>query len=343
MRLLSALLLAVSFAAEARTFSLMAYNAENLFDTVHDPGKRDYTYLPLKVKNASSEIQQKCKSIENDFYRELCLTLDWNRSVLDNKIQNLAKVILSYNGGRGPDILILEEVENERVLSLLGRKLRRQGLRWMSLREGPDERGVDVAIVSRFPIINEKLHVVDLEGVAKKTRGILQADIAVGSRKVSVFANHWPSQSNPPRARLIAAQTLVQAALASDADFIVAGGDFNTKKEDDPNGINIVVRPHFWLAEEKAKESGFDPGRGSHWYKGEWTFLDKIMVAKNPKSPVKPLFSAFKAYRRPWMMKELVWNDDAGESQKDVVPARYDSETGEGYSDHLPLVMRFSY
>ena len=33
--------------AYKRSFSVMTYNLENLFDTIHDEGKEDYTFLPL--------------------------------------------------------------------------------------------------------------------------------------------------------------------------------------------------------------------------------------------------------------------------------------------------------
>ena len=40
--------------------SLMTYNVENLFDTVHDEGKDDYAYLPLSVKQAHPEYLATC-------------------------------------------------------------------------------------------------------------------------------------------------------------------------------------------------------------------------------------------------------------------------------------------
>lgn len=324
----------------------MSYNIENLFDTVHDEGKEDYTYLPLKVKNSSREVQEFCSAMTNDYYRESCFGLDWSDEVLNTKIKNVSKVVLAAHGRRGPDILVLQEVENKNSLELLVKNgLRGQGYKHMSLLEGPDSRGIDVAIVSRFPIVKETLHIVDLSGVAKDTRGILQADIRIGRKVVSVFANHWPSQSNPSQARLIAAQTLLKAALDSQADAVIAAGDFNTVAQDDPHGINLVIKPNFDIANEKARALGHRIGDGSHWYRGEWSYLDKILVLKKGKgAAIKPVYGSFQALKKPWMLRDRVWTDyQTGETKVHKVPNRFDEKTGKGYSDHLPLLMNFSY
>ena len=36
------------------TFSIMSYNIENAFDTIHDEGKNDYDYLPGGEKGWST-------------------------------------------------------------------------------------------------------------------------------------------------------------------------------------------------------------------------------------------------------------------------------------------------
>lgn len=331
--------------AHAKTFTFMTYNVENLFDTVHDEGKNDYTYLPLKLKRSSREIMNFCSQISNDYYRESCFNFDWSEDVLNKKIKNIAKVIKSVS----PDILALEEVENKRVLKLLiERGLKGEGYKYISLIEGPDSRGIDNAIISRFPITKERIHKVDLRGVAKDTRGIMQADIRVGDKKVSVFANHWPSQSNPSKARLIAAQTLLDAAIEasqnSGSDLVIAAGDFNTVAHDNPHGIYLVIRPNFHLASEEAANSNANMGSGSHWYKGEWSFLDKVLVLKGSSNSVLPLYNTFKAFKKPWMLRDKVWHDyNTGSRTVYKIPLRFDEKTGEGFSDHLPLVMNFAY
>ena len=55
--------------------SIMTYNVENLFDTIHDKGKEDYTYLPKVIKDNSAEIQAYCKSLSKEHYKKSCLAL----------------------------------------------------------------------------------------------------------------------------------------------------------------------------------------------------------------------------------------------------------------------------
>ena len=69
--------------------TLMTFNVENLFDTKHDEGKNDYTYLPLEHK-ASQSHQDACKGIEVTRWREQCLYWDWSETVLDTKLRRIA-------------------------------------------------------------------------------------------------------------------------------------------------------------------------------------------------------------------------------------------------------------
>ncbi|MCO4755188.1 MAG: hypothetical protein KC478_11955, partial [Bacteriovoracaceae bacterium] len=62
MKLITLMSLILSYGAFAKTVTLMSYNVQNLFDTTHDAGKDDYTYLPYKLKSQSPEIQNHCKS-----------------------------------------------------------------------------------------------------------------------------------------------------------------------------------------------------------------------------------------------------------------------------------------
>lgn len=350
----SALLLILAFGLSAGAFgrekrptvSVMTYNVENLFDTLHDEGKEDYTYMPLAIKKVSQEVQDFCSSIDHDYFREVCFKLDWSEEVLDKKIANLSKVILSAEKFKGPDILVLQEVENKRALEMLVNKgLKNKGYKYISLLEGPDSRGIDVAVISKRPIIKETLHKVELGGVAKETRGILEVEISLGRKTLAVFANHWPSQSNPSQARLIAAQTLAEAAQKSPADAVLAAGDFNTIDADSPHGINLVIKPQFITVHEKAQALGHRVASGSHWYRGEWSFLDKIFFLKGRmQNGIAPLYKSFRVHKESWMLKERIWVDDeTGSGSKHMVPNAFDEETGRGFSDHLPLYLELAY
>ena len=117
----SGLLLSLSvFAGNGpKVFSVMTYNVQNLFDNVHDEGKNDWEFLPLEWKKNSQEAQEYCQGVKNPYYKISCMAKDWNRQILRKKIENLSRVITSYDRGRSADIVVLQEVENINVLKLL--------------------------------------------------------------------------------------------------------------------------------------------------------------------------------------------------------------------------------
>ncbi|MCH2100039.1 MAG: hypothetical protein MK142_16780, partial [Pseudomonadales bacterium] len=59
MGLVTALLVMLSMPGAAEPIRIMTFNVENLFDTTHDEGKNDETYLPLSVKQSDAH-RAKC-------------------------------------------------------------------------------------------------------------------------------------------------------------------------------------------------------------------------------------------------------------------------------------------
>jgi endonuclease/exonuclease/phosphatase family metal-dependent hydrolase len=329
------------------SFSLMTYNLENLFDITHDKGKLDWTYLPLKFKNNSAEAQKYCLSMTNEYYKKSCLELDWSEKILNIKIKNLSKVITAYNNGKGADIVVFQEVENINAIKLLlGRGLNKKGYKYAALIEGPDTRGIDVGIISKYPIVSTKFHNIDLSSHSNRTtRGILQARIKIKGKFVTVFANHWPSQGNDDETREIASLVLKNAAMKVQSGLVIATGDFNTLPDDLPHGINNNILPFFEDVEVIARRVIDVSALGTHWYKGEWKSLDKIFVLK--KSLSKKASANHKSYEilnHKFMVKDIDWTDrDTGTvTHSENVPNRFNSKTGEGFSDHLPVAIKFS-
>jgi endonuclease/exonuclease/phosphatase family metal-dependent hydrolase len=320
----------------------MNYNAENLFDTVHDEGKEDYTYLPLSVKKASQEIQDYCNGLAVSSWRRSCLNTDWNEDVLAAKIKNLSRVIRAYNKGRGADIVVLQEVENKNVLEMLvNNGLKGLGYKYISLVEGPDSRGIDVGVLSRYPVVSENIHLIDLTGIAKPSRGILEVKIKVGKKTITVFGNHWPSQHNPSEARFAASERLIELAHNADSNIVIATGDFNTTKKDLPNGIENL-RGTFTDVEERSRKLLFKKlWSGTHWYKGHWGSLDKIFVLKGSKK-AKVKLRSFNILSYKFLLGEKKWTDrETGEvTIYRNVPYRFNLRNKTGYSDHLPIAVK---
>jgi endonuclease/exonuclease/phosphatase family metal-dependent hydrolase len=329
--ILSALLL-VSFGSHAKSLKVMQYNAENFFDTKYDESTHDYTYLPLNVKASIAGHTEACNEMTG-FYRSQCLNLDWTDAKFTKKIVNLSKVIKSYDAsGAGPDILFLEEIENINVVNKLVTKgLDKLGYISQVLIEGDDSRGIDVAIISKYPVISSKHHSIIVNGKKLDTRGILEVALNVDGKTVVVFANHWPSQANPAEERIASAELLSDLAAKADADLILAAGDFNTIATDSPYPFNYLK--NFVDAEAEARNAGVSMNAGTHYFKGEWTSLDRIFIHKNSK--LAPNLKSFQIMNRPFMMQVDTRTGDS-------IPMRSDAEKGTGFSDHLPIALEFS-
>lgn len=341
------LILLFTSIAFGQSVSVMTYNAENLFDTTHDKGKKDYTWLPLAVKQRSKEVQKYCASMRSQHYRRNCFELDWSEATMNAKIHNLSKVILSHNRGKGADIVVFQEVENMNVLTMLvNRGLTKAGYKYISLIEGPDSRGIDVGMISKFPIISEKLHKVDITPAQRRTtRGILEVNFNVQGKTVTVFGNHWPSQGNTDETRMIAAEVLADVATKVKSDLVVATGDFNQTHDDFPHGINTHILPIFENVETKGRVFSNETALGTHWYRGEWESLDKIFVLKSniASKNVTVDYSSYDIINKSFMVFDLEWTDfDTGSVNIDEnIPLRFNAKTHEGFSDHLPVTVSF--
>ena len=173
--------------------SLMSYNVENLFDTEDDFLKDDKAFLPVTKKKHVYHIGA-CNKIEVKKWRDECLYLDWSEEAKTKKILNIAKVISSLNSD-GADIIAFQEIENINVLKDLFNQLEPLGYIDFVLLEGRDYRGIDSAIISKFPIKRSKLHFIKFSPgfPIKDTRPILEAQIDLLGKTLRVYSVHFPA------------------------------------------------------------------------------------------------------------------------------------------------------
>ncbi|WP_141736357.1 endonuclease/exonuclease/phosphatase family protein [Oligoflexus tunisiensis] len=325
--------------------TVMSWNVENLFDTVHDEGKHDWTYLPLAMKD--DKIKQACKetSIKEKYYKE-CISKDWNETILKEKLQRVAKVILSQNNGRGADLLFLCEIENVRILE----RLRQEYLQVAQyqpaiLLEGSDERGIDCAFLTRFSLDGPpSLHKVPLSKVTdpsytveKTTRDILQADFKLPSGdRLTALAVHFPAGFHPTVHRREALDRLKQVAqeAATQSQIVVAAGDFNiNEKEQEELYDNTAAKDWFISHREGCKTC---PGTYFYDLDKTWSFLDAIMVFKGGQPPE----------RHAWKMDPdsiRVVNENYFQKKMTGHPLRFildEKGIPRGVSDHFPLLMQ---
>ncbi len=302
--LLALLALCLCASAQIRPLRLMAWNVENLFDCRHDSLMDDSDFLPEG-------------------------TLHWTRPRYWAKLADIARVIMAVGGDRPPDLVALEEVENDSCLIDLTRRtaLRSLAYRYV-MTHGHDRRGIDVALLYQpqsFDLIGcEARRVPSAEAGLPPTRDILHAwGRMPGGDTLHVIVCHLPSRTTGKqgdRNRLLAAQTLASLADSIGADKrIVVAGDFNATPSD------RIFSCLSMLAALAPKERW--PAEGTYRFRGVWSWIDHILAS----SPVARLISGLSLYTAPWMQDP--------DSKGGWHPRR--TYTGPAYhggvSDHVPI------
>jgi endonuclease/exonuclease/phosphatase family metal-dependent hydrolase len=322
-------------AVAKESISVMTYNVENLFDTTHDSGKNDYTFLPVAVKRQQN-IESHCKNVPAPAWKKQCLNMDWNRQTLNTKLARLADVIKKSSSEGAPDILVLEEVENISVLRELVEKYL-SSERYLSpiLIEGTDYRGIDTAILSRFALANKPILIpiplVNFGKTRKESiRAILSATFLVSkSDLLTVFGVHFPSPQKSWTLRRQAMNFLnLQALKLPQNRTVLAAGDFNnSSKEEEEFGLfQKYARPTWFVSHL----DGCKLCSGTHYHAAtkSWSFLDAIMIYRSRQSPWKLMPSSVHIVR-----------NSAFQTDNQGHPVRFSADDSTGVSDHLPVAL----
>jgi hypothetical protein len=318
--------------------TVMTFNVENLFDNVDDPDKDDKAYLPLAAKQNRNHIDA-CNEIVVARWRDECLNLDWDEAILQHKLTVLADSIRQVNGGRGADIIALQEVENLRILE----RLRREHLGDLNylpaiLVEGSDVRGIDVAFLSRVPLVGAPvLHPLTLTGFPDRqgdTRGVLQADFGLPNGAVLTgFSVHFPAPFHPTAMRVAAYEHLNALLEALPEDHhAFAAGDFNTTSREDAETMMLdkYARPNWSVAHD----IGCGGCKGTQYYARDdsWSFLDMILFA--PARGTKTT-----AHIRAGSVQ--IANRNPAQVSAGNTPERFNAGLRRGVSDHWPMIATF--
>jgi endonuclease/exonuclease/phosphatase family metal-dependent hydrolase len=299
----------------ASWLTLVELNCENLFDCQHDSLKQDTEWLPASVRN-------------------------WTPARYWRKMNSIGQEILSCQDDGIPDFVALVEVENDSVIFDLTRRslLRHAGYEYL-MTQSPDVRGIDVALLYQpmtfRPLCCDYLEVEPLEGM-RPTRDVLYVQGETSERDtLHVFVVHAPSRfggEHPTRPnRRVVMERIMQVVreLPEDAKVIIAG-DFN----DYADSPSLQYLEQHGLINVTREARGSNGARGTYRYQGEWESIDHVLVSRVLRDFVAESF----INDAPFLLEE-------DKKYGGVKPLRtYNGYRYQrGFSDHLPLVVRFRF
>lgn len=321
--------------------SVMSFNVENLFDTVKTAGHDDETFLPVYMKKGDAKLRTACVKNNDSSYRQNeCLTTDWSPDALDKKLTNISKVVLGVDNN-GPDNLMLIEIESDVVLKQLNEKLVAANYITQVIIDGPDKRGINVAFLSRFPLVGKPiLHPIpwkpendkDKEWM-ERSRRILEVTVkAPNGDPITFLVGHFPSQSNPTYWRQQIAQFAVDLIKEKGPNtMVVFGGDLNISAEEDDK-VHIF-RDILAKGGAVSHLVGCKDCPGTHNYRGSWSFLDAQVY-----SPALLADGTGSYQMEPQTIDVIRYNPV--HLKKGKYPKRWDYDEQTGVSDHFPLYVR---
>ncbi len=274
---------------------------------------------------------------------------DWfgrNPALVASKVARLADALLAQNGGLGPDILAMVEVESLRAVELLRDALNARlptEWRYRGIAKGDYliERRLAPAVLTRLAVRGDRTR-------QSRSRRILEAHLEVEGVPLVVLASHWTSRirAGTEEKRVAYAEELyddfLDLARDDPAVDLLISGDFN----DEPDDPSVVVGLNATGDPARARVPGLRPrlldlliGKdpdawGTYFYDGRWQILDHIVASPGLLDPAGwlilpetlrvegPPELRFGRNRRPWRF--------GGPS----------SPNPRGYSDHFAVTVR---
>lgn len=321
--LLTILFMLSSFLSVAQNrLTIVELNTENLFDTRHDSLKDDREFLPDSPRH-------------------------WTRTKYWEKLNRIGQTIIACGEDGGgwslPDIVGLCEVENDSVLfDLTRRSLLRKARYEYVMTASNDRRGIDVALLYSpfsFRLIKaDTIRVIPIEEM-RPTRDILHVEGEVESGDtLHIFLLHAPSRmggelySRPFRKHVMGRLCdAVDSLRRQHIDLkVLVMGDFN----DYADSPSLQLAYERGLVNVSAGAWGRNGAKGTYRYHGQWGSLDQMLISKNLRSRV----ASCHIFDAPFLLEEDTKYGGV-KPRRNYNGMRYNN----GFSDHLPLVLRLQY
>ena len=310
------------------------YNQENLFDTCHDEGKRDYDFLPTG-------------------------SYKWNAMKYNHKLNNMSRALADMGTDVLPNIgcaiIGLAEVENSKALDDLVAQpaLSARNYQYVHI-EGPDRRGIDCALLynpSLFSVKNTRLvpYVQKLKkDSAFYTRGFLTVSGTLADEHIAVIVCHLPSRFSESFYRELGAEQVkaIKDSLLNDDPNckVFVMGDMN----DDPIDKSMagILKGKANIKDVNEGDM-YNPwynilvkeGVGTLLYQGSWNLFDQILVTPNLlNKDDKKDFSSLKLWKNQIFKRDYLFQTE-GKYKGSPKRTTAGGVWLDGYSDHLPVVI----
>jgi hypothetical protein len=307
------------------------WNVENLFDLEDSPDRPGYLQEQL-----ASEL------------------VGWNEAVLSRKIEQLASLVFQMNGGRGPDLLGICEIENENVVRRLIAALEPLGRNYdVAHADTKDGRGIDCALVFDAGLYQKAETFSHFVLKRTATRDIFQVNLTTqAGRDLIAVVNHWPSRSGGEAQsapyRMMVGETLAyfhkRMLEEKGRDVaVVVMGDFNDEPFDrSVTEYALSIRNAQRLLNATSVDYFLNlmwevtgQGDATFYFGSQPNMLDQFWVARGIASDDKA-FQLRPGSVRVERFAELVRPGDYPGARKFGRPAEAGFDR-DGYSDHFPI------
>ncbi|MDA3938899.1 MAG: endonuclease/exonuclease/phosphatase family protein [Spirochaetia bacterium] len=318
----------------SKTLVFMSYNTQNIFDDI-DNGTE---YPEFDPSNG-----------------------EWGTSLYNTRLINLSEVIRRSVSG-GPDLIALQEIENKKVAEdLIDGYLKGMDYNYLIVTD-LDYSAIQLGFISRLELENIKIHQIIQDGKIIG-RPILEASITTDTNLIYVFNNHWKSklggaeETEPARiaSSALLSRRINELQLADPMVEIVVLGDLNENWDEyrQNNGDYTTALIPFedyvrttgsiLITENKNSFSELaNPGiihmfspwctytesYGSYVYNDSWETIDHILLNSSMFNGKGYDYKSFSVVSDDFLLN--TWDQ----------PLSWRTETGLGYSDHLPILLK---
>ena len=261
MKYLLAILMLLSCSV-SRAQRIVWWNVENLFDCSNDSLKEDQEFLP-----------------EGSYH--------WTKRRYWKKLDDLSRTIAAIAGEDAwPMVVGMCEVENDTVLRDLTRRSPLRRARYAYIHEeGPDVRGVDVAMLYdslQFrPFGHKAVRIPSAEQGFRPTRDLLHVWGLCPSLPdtLHIIIVHLPSRAGSGRKgdahRKLAVNILCSLLDELEGKSVLLMGDFNAEPTD--KIFREIGKRLTSLMPQNRKE--LRRAQGTYYFRKLWSFLDHILVS----------------------------------------------------------------